>query len=116
MDCRKALLWLALLTTGAGCQTVPLGTDPPGANPLAKAVELDPENRHYGNTLGFCLARAGRIQESLTLFSKASGQAVAYYNVSRVLRDNQQEELSRRYLQQALALNPNFPEAQQMLA
>ena len=49
-------------------------------------------------------------------FSKSSGQAVAYYNVGRVLRDNNQEDLSRRYLQHALALNPNYPEAQQMLA
>jgi len=83
---------------------------------LGKAVELDPENRHYSNTLGFCLARAGRIQESLSLFGKSSGQAVAYYNVGRVLRDNNQQELSRRYVQQAVALNPNYPEAQQLLA
>jgi tetratricopeptide (TPR) repeat protein len=83
---------------------------------LTKATDLDPENRHYSNTLGFCLARAGRIQESLSLFSKSSGQAVAYYNVSRVLRDNNQPELCRRYLEQAVALNPNYSEAQQLLA
>jgi Tfp pilus assembly protein PilF len=88
----------------------------PALSCMSKAVDLEPENRHYSNTLGFCLARAGRIQESLSLFSKSSGQAVAYYNVGRVLRDNNQEDLSRRYLQHALALNPNYPEAQQMLA
>jgi len=83
---------------------------------LSKAVELDPENRQYTNALGFCLARAGRYRESLSLFSKSSGQAVAYYNVGRMLHHNNQDELSRQYLRQALALSPNFPEAQQMLA
>jgi Tfp pilus assembly protein PilF len=83
---------------------------------LSKAVELEPENRQYGNALGFCLARAGRYRESLTVFAKSSGPAVAYYNVGRMLHHNNQDELSRQYLRQAVTLSPNFPEAQQMLA
>jgi tetratricopeptide (TPR) repeat protein len=88
----------------------------PAINCLSKAMELDPENRQYINALGFCLARSGRYQESLSLFGKTSGQAAAYYNVGRMLHHNNQDELSRQYLRQALALNPNYPEAQQMLA
>jgi tetratricopeptide (TPR) repeat protein len=88
----------------------------PAISCLSKAVEFDPENRQYTNALGFCLARAGRYQESLSLFGKSCGQAVAYYNVGRMLHHNQQDELSRQYLQQALRLNPNFPEAEQLLA
>jgi tetratricopeptide (TPR) repeat protein len=88
----------------------------PAISCLSKAVELEPENRQYSNALGFCLARAGRYRESLSVFSKGSGPAVAYYNVGRMLHHNSQDELSRQYLNQALALSPNFPEAQQMLA
>jgi Tfp pilus assembly protein PilF len=88
----------------------------PALSCLSKAVELDPENRQYTNALGFCLARAGRYQESLSLFSKSCGQAIAYYNVGRMLHHNQQDDLSRQYLQHALRLNPNFMEAELLLA
>jgi tetratricopeptide (TPR) repeat protein len=83
---------------------------------LAKAVELEPENRQYGNVLGFCLARAGRYDDSLSVFSKSSGQAMAYYNVGRMLHHNNQDDLCREYLQQALRLNPQLAEAEQLLA
>jgi tetratricopeptide (TPR) repeat protein len=88
----------------------------PAIASLKKAVALEPENRQYSNVLGYCLARAGRYDESLTVFGKTSGQAVACYNVARMLHHNQQDDLSRQYLQQALQANPQLAEARQLLA
>src|SRR5262249_11706789 len=38
----------------------------PATQHLQAALDLDPENRRYANTLGFCLACAGRYDETFT--------------------------------------------------
>jgi tetratricopeptide (TPR) repeat protein len=88
----------------------------PAINHLQTACNLEPESRPYANTLGFCLARAGRFDESLACFRKAVGEGMAHYNLARMLHHMKQEELCQQQLQLALQANPDFEPAQELLA
>jgi len=83
---------------------------------LKKAIDLDPENRNYLNMYGFCLARAGRFDESLAFFKKSVGEARAHYNVARMLQHAKQDEACKQHLHTALQINPDLTEARQLLA
>jgi tetratricopeptide (TPR) repeat protein len=86
------------------------------ASALGKAVECDPENRQYLNTLGHCHARAGRIEESLGCFRRSVGEAKAHYNVARMLHHLKQDEAARQHVQQALQAEPTLEPARLLLA
>jgi tetratricopeptide (TPR) repeat protein len=83
---------------------------------LRKATELDPENKQYSNYLGFTLARAGQFDESYNAFRKTQGEAVAHYNVARMLNHVGQTELGKQHLRLALQADPKMAQAQQLLA
>jgi tetratricopeptide (TPR) repeat protein len=83
---------------------------------LRKAVELDPENRTCARSLGFCLARAGQIDESVAVFAKFDGEAAAHYNVARMLHHMNQDDLSKQHLRLALQLQPDLTAAQQLIS
>jgi tetratricopeptide (TPR) repeat protein len=83
---------------------------------LRKAHELDPDNRPYANTLGYCLARAGRYEESLGCFRELVGEAQAQYNLARMLHHLKRDDLSRQHLQLALRAEPQLAPARQLLA
>jgi tetratricopeptide (TPR) repeat protein len=83
---------------------------------LETASELEPENRQYVNTIGFCLARAGHYDESLAYFQKAVGEGMAHYNVARMLHHLKQDELCRQHLRLALQASPDLDPAWQLLA
>jgi tetratricopeptide (TPR) repeat protein len=87
----------------------------PAVENLQKASELEPENRKYANSLGFCLARAGRYDESLACFRKAVGEAMAHYNLARMLEHVKEPERSREELLLALQAQPDLEPARQML-
>jgi tetratricopeptide (TPR) repeat protein len=82
---------------------------------LETASELNPENRQCINMIGFCLARAGRYDESLTYFEKAVGEGMAHYNVARMLHHVQQDELCKEHLRLALQASPDLGPARQLL-
>jgi tetratricopeptide (TPR) repeat protein len=88
---------------------------PAAVESFRKAHELDPENREYGTELGLCLARAGRVEESVACLTKVQGPAQAHYNVARMLERLNQPELSKQHLCVALQLKPDLEPAQQML-
>jgi tetratricopeptide (TPR) repeat protein len=83
---------------------------------MRQAVALDPENRHYTKTLGFCLARAGRFDESLICLQQAVGPAEAHYDVARMQLHLQQGEAARQHLYLALQADPQHKEARMLLA
>lgn len=83
---------------------------------LAKATELDPENRTYGSTLAFSLARAGRLPESVACFKKYVGEAKAHYNVARMLHHLKRDDDSKQHLRKALEVDPNLEPAKELLA
>ncbi len=80
------------------------------------ALELDPENRQYMQTLGFTMARAGQIDQSVAILSRAMGSALAHYNAARMLKHLGQPDVCRQHLQLALQVNPNLDQAREMLA
>ena len=88
----------------------------PALENLKIATDLDPENRAYANTRGYCLARAGRYEESVAYFKKFAGEARAHYNVARMLHHLKQDEACELHLNLALKAEPGFKEAQEMLA
>jgi tetratricopeptide (TPR) repeat protein len=83
---------------------------------LEKARELEPENRAANQTLGFCLARAGHVQEGLETLSRVMTPAEAHYNIARMLHHMQHDDLCRRFLGQALQLNPDLSGARSLQA
>jgi tetratricopeptide (TPR) repeat protein len=87
-----------------------------GLECLAKAHELDPDNRVYTRTLGLTLARTGRYPESVACLAQAMPQAEAEYTVARMLHHLGQDELSLQYVQKALQANPDLPGARDLIA
>jgi tetratricopeptide (TPR) repeat protein len=87
----------------------------PAVAALVQAAELEPQNRQYQNMLGHCLARSGRVDDSLACFSRIVGEARAHYNVARMMHHLQRDDLCRSHLQVALEKEPNLSEAKDML-
>jgi tetratricopeptide (TPR) repeat protein len=83
---------------------------------LSQAVACEPENRYYANTLGYCLARAGHLEEALACFQQTVGPAKAHFNLARMLIHMNQMDLGKEQLRQAVQADPANVEARQMLA
>lgn len=88
----------------------------PAIRSLRKAVELDPENRQCAHILGYTLACAGQYDESLACFQRTDGEAMAHFNLARMLHRMERFDLSRQQLQLALQKDPQLTAAQAMLA
>jgi tetratricopeptide (TPR) repeat protein len=82
---------------------------------LQKAVELEPENRQHQNTLAWTLARLGRNDESLAVFTKLHGEAGAHVRMAKMHQHLKQVEPARRHLEAALAVDPDLVEARNLL-
>jgi tetratricopeptide (TPR) repeat protein len=87
----------------------------PAVENLREAARLNPERRSYAHGLGYCLARAGKYDESFAVFAKLDGEAEAHYSVARMMQHTGQEELCKQHLQLALALKPDMAKARQLL-
>jgi tetratricopeptide (TPR) repeat protein len=80
------------------------------------AVDIDPENRPYVNTLGFALARAGQYEQSLQCFARVQSEPMARFQLARMLLHLQQPAMCRQQLQIALSQDPKLDVARKMLA
>ncbi len=80
------------------------------------ALRLDPENRTYQKTRGFCLARAGRWDEAFGAMCKVMPEAQARYNIAAVLLHTNQPEASRQQLQLALRADPQHANTLDLIA
>lgn len=80
------------------------------------ALAIDAENRTYGNMLAYTLARAGRFDDSFAAFQRLTGDAQAHYNVARMLHHVGQDGPARDHLAKALAAEPAFAPARDLLA
>jgi len=98
-----------------------------GAQCFRKALEVDPENQRCLKALGFTLARAGQLSESVSCLTRAMGSAAAAHcNVAQMLLHmsdmepgqphESREELARQHLRQALQADPNCERAHELLA
>lgn len=80
------------------------------------ALKIDPENRTYRKTLGFCFARAGRWEDGYNTLRQVMPEAQARYSLARVMEHLNYPEQSRQWTQLALQADPNHPEAREFLA
>jgi Tfp pilus assembly protein PilF len=83
---------------------------------MQRAAQINPANLNYSNNYGWLLARAGRYQESFDHFCRTLGEARAHYNLARMADHLGNRELCKQYLEAALRVDPQLPEARQMLA
>lgn len=79
------------------------------------ALSLDPENLTYHKTLGYGLARQGRLDESLATFRKVMPESQSHYFLGRVLIDMNREDEGRKQIEMAIQMEPNHPTARDFL-
>lgn len=80
------------------------------------ALSLDPENRTYNRTLGYCQAQLGQYQQAGESLMKVMPEAQARYFLGRVLIDQNREAQGRQMIQMAAAQDPTFQPAKEYLA
>ena len=80
------------------------------------AMKIDPENREYRKTMGFCQAHAGDWDGSYTTLKQIMPEATVRFHLARALDQSGQTEASKLQLQQAMLADPNFDAAREMLA
>jgi len=79
------------------------------------ALKMDPENRSFRKTLGFCQARAGQWDAALATLSKVMPEAQARHNLAGLLDHMGQADASRQQLQLALQADPTYAPAKDFL-
>lgn len=82
---------------------------------LRAAADLDPDNRTYQTTLGYCLARSGRYDDAFQCFRKAGTEAQAHYKVARMMHHNGEDGRAREQLRAALDGQADLAVARQLL-
>lgn len=91
--------------------------DWPGAVAWCEAaLKVDPENREYRKSMGFCMAHAGDWDNAFTTLKQIMPEATARYHLARALDQAGQAEGCKQQLQYALQADPNFDAARDMLA
>ncbi len=80
------------------------------------ALRLDPENRTYRKTLGFCQARAGRWEEAFATLSGVMSEAQARHNLAGLLDHMGQADASRQQLELAIKADPSYAPAKEFLS
>lgn len=86
-----------------------------------RAIRLDPANGDLYNDCGALLLRMGRIRESVKWLTRAlrsergERKHLALYNLAVVYRRWNRPERSRRYLNLAIKLRPDFDRARTLL-
>jgi tetratricopeptide (TPR) repeat protein len=89
---------------------------PEAVKALEQALRFEPENRQVLMTLGLTLARAGQTEKSVEVLTRATGAALAHYNVARMQLHLGNTEEARRHLTAAIRENPNLASARDLLA
>jgi tetratricopeptide (TPR) repeat protein len=80
------------------------------------ALSLDPENRTYNRTLGYCQAQLGQFQQAGESLMKVMPEAQARYFLGRVLIDQNRDAEGRQMIQMAANQDPEFQAAKEYLA
>ena len=97
------------------------GRTMPAVRAFVKALRM---NREYGdayNECGALLLRVGRDRRAIQCFTRAlkaqtcSKRHFALYNLALIYAEKNRPERSRRYLNLALKLKPDFQEAREFL-
>ena len=86
-----------------------------GVEACRLALRIDPENRTYHKTMGYCQAQLGQWDEAFATLLKAMPEAQARYFLGRVMLDLGQTDQGRQLLQAAAALDPEYKLSKQTL-
>ena len=87
----------------------------PAIAAIERAVALQPLNPLYRNNLATLLVDSHRTDEAFQHLSAAHGEAVAHYNLGVLLCRRQKRDSARQHLAAAVALDPSFAAARQLL-
>lgn len=80
------------------------------------ALKLDPENRTYRKTKGFCMAMGGRWEEAFTTLCEIMPEAQARHNLAGILDHLGHRDACRQQLQMALKADPTYEPSKALLA
>jgi DNA-binding response OmpR family regulator len=109
----------ANLTAEVGEVLLAAGLNAEAAEAFGRAVDMDPNQAHLYNRMGMAFRRQKRFKEAIEQYQKAiktaPGDENLYYNLAVALAESGQYEASRKTLKQALTINPDFAEAQELL-
>lgn len=83
---------------------------------LDQAVRLRPDKALYRNNIAKVLIEANQFDGALAHLAAVNEPAVAHYNMAVLLEERGRVGEALPYLQQALAMQPQFPEATTLLA
>ena len=79
-------------------------------------MKIDPENRDYRKTLGFCQAHAGNWDGAFETLKQIMPEAKVRYNLACTLDQMGQPDACKQQLQYALQVDPSYDRAREMLA
>ena len=86
---------------------------------FSRVLKLDPGAIDVYNSLGILYRRQGRYAEAVDCYQKAlvviPDDEHVYYNIARVHADEEHWQPAREALNKALRINPEFPEARNLL-
>jgi tetratricopeptide (TPR) repeat protein len=80
------------------------------------ALSLDPENRTYHKTLGYCQAQLNQWDDALASMMKVMPEPKARYFLGRVLIDLKRVDEGRQQIQMAASMDPQYQDAREFLA
>ena len=80
------------------------------------ALKLDPANRTYRKTMGFCMAMDGRWEEAFTTLCEIMPEPQARHNLAGILDHLGHRDACRQQLQMALQADSTYEPSRQFLA
>ncbi|WP_197356742.1 tetratricopeptide repeat protein [Aureliella helgolandensis] len=83
---------------------------------VQKAIELEPSNARYRDTLAGMMVSTGRSDEAVKQLEQVFPPAVANYKVAYLHFTNQNIAAAQQHLQVALQVDPNLKEARDLMA
>jgi tetratricopeptide (TPR) repeat protein len=83
---------------------------------LSKAVQMNPTKALYRNNIAKVLIELNQFEPAMAHLSAVNEPAAANYNMAALLQERGRTAEAIPYLQNAVALKPNMPEANKLLA
>jgi Tfp pilus assembly protein PilF len=99
------------LLNDAGCFHDRQGNPTEAERLLRQAIAVNPEHARAKINLGIALAHQGRLQEAFDAFVPVVGPAAAHSNIGMLLAKHGRNGEALRAFEQALALDPDLPQA-----
>ncbi|MCL2297613.1 MAG: type IV pilus biogenesis/stability protein PilW [Proteobacteria bacterium] len=112
----------AMIYNGYGLVYAYLKEDAKASSNFQRAIELDPNNPEIRHNWGWFLCTSGRARESLAEFNRVAldplykTPEIAFTNAGRCALSINDKATARQYLERALSVRPDYPQAAYSLA